>query len=343
MKRYNGLYQAMYDMTNIREAHKHAKKGKLHYREVGMIDADPEKYMSEIKRLLELKIFQNSPYTLFQKLDRSSNKIRIIHKLPYFPDRIIHHCIVQILEPIWMKTLIKDTYSSLKGRGIHAGVKRLKVAIKDVENTRYCLKMDVKQFYPSIDHEILMSVIESKIKDRDVLWLLRVIVDSHAPGVPIGNYLSQFFGNIFLSGLDHMAKEVLGCKYYFRYCDDIVILGPDKEWLHQIRKDIQRFLQDRLKLELKGNYQIFPVDSRGIDFLGYRFFHGYTLLRKSIANRFKQKMMVIHNKWETMPDTQIVNSVMSYKGWMCHANCKRLSEKYIDWNIFNKVTQKEVI
>lgn len=339
MKRYNGLYKKICDIDNIIKSHANAKKGKRHYREVKMIDADPEKYLLEIKNMLESKTFQNSSYTFFQKFDRSSNKIRIIHKLPYFPDRIIHHCIVQVLEPIWMKTLIKDTYASLKGRGIHAGVKRVKNALKDVENTRYCLKMDVRQFYPSIDHEILLKIIESKIKDADVLWLLKIIINSHSPGVPIGNYLSQFFGNIFLCKLDHMVKEELRCKYYFRYCDDIVIFGKDKTRLHQIRKNIQSFLQN-MKLELKKNYQVFPVDSRGVDFLGYRFFHGYTLLRKSIVNRFKSQMMNIQNNWKIMSETKVINSIMSYYGWMSHANCKRLSTKYIDWNIFNK--RKEV-
>jgi len=144
MKRYNNLYSKIYDMENIKLAHKNAKKGKSHYSEVKMVDADPDKYFKEIQEMLKNKTFKNSEYKMFNKTDKG--KVREIFKLPYFPDRIIHHCIMNILEPIWMKTLIADTYSSLKNRGIHKGVKRVKAALKDRKNTQYCLKMSI---YPN--------------------------------------------------------------------------------------------------------------------------------------------------------------------------------------------------
>jgi retron-type reverse transcriptase len=187
MKRYGNLYSKIYDMENIALAHENAKKGKLHYSEVKMVEANSEKYFKEIHNMLKNKTFHNSKYEVFIKNDKG--KEREIFKLPYFPDRIIHHCIMNVLEPIWMKTLISDTYSSLKGRGIHKGVKRVKSALKDRENTKYCLKMDVKKFYPSINHDILKQIIRRKIKDKNLLWLLDEIIDS-AKGVPIGNYLS---------------------------------------------------------------------------------------------------------------------------------------------------------
>ena len=278
MKRYNNLYQKIYDLENIKLAHKNAKKGKNHYSEVKKIDIDPDKYFNEIHQILKSKTFKNSEYKTFIKAD--SGKKREIFKLPYFPDRIIQHCIMNILEPIWMKTLITDTYSSLKGRGIHKGVKRIKKALKDRENTKYCLKMDVKKFYPSIDHKILKQIIRRKIKDKDLLWLLDEIIDS-AKGVPIGNYLSQYFGNLYLSGLDHWIKEQKQCKYTFRYCDDICILHADKKLLSKLRQEISDYLKTKLNLTLKENWQIFPVSIRGIDFLGYRFFHDYTLLNRN--------------------------------------------------------------
>ena len=327
MKRYNNLYPKIYDIENIRLAHKNAKKGKLHYSEVKMVEANQEKYFMKIHDMLKNKTFHNSEYEVFTKM--CGNKEREIFKLPYFPDRIIHHCIMNILEPIWMKTLIADTYSSLKNRGIHKGVKRIKKALKDKENTKYCLKMDVRKFYPSIDHAILKQIIRKKTKDKDLLWLLDGIIDS-ADGVPIGNYLSQYFGNLYLSGLDHWLKEQKGCKYYHRYCDDLVILNSDKNHLSQLRKEISDYLETTLSLKLKDNWQVFPVDKRGIDFLGYRFFHDYTLLRKSTAIRFKRRIKQIKKKHNSLTPINILSGIMSYWGWMKHANCYRLQNKHID-------------
>ena len=157
-----------------------------------------------IHDMLKNLTFKNSPYQVFLK-KTESGKIREIYKLPYFPDRIIHHCIMQIMEPIWFPTLIRDTYSSIKGRGIHDGVNRVKKALRDETGTRYCFKMDIKKFYPSVDHNVLKRVIRKKIKDRDLLWLLDEIIDS-TKGLPIGNYLSQYFGNLYLSELYHWVK-----------------------------------------------------------------------------------------------------------------------------------------
>ena len=330
MKRYGNLYAKIWDMQNIREAHHNAQRGKQHYREVQMVNADEEKYLAQIQAMLRDKTFRNSEYEIFTKIE--GGKKREIYKLPYFPDRIIHHCIMQVLEPIWMRVFISDTYAALKRRGIHKGVKRVKLALRDIENTRYCLKFDVRKFYPSIDHGILKTLLRRAIKDPDVLRLLDEIISS-ANGIPIGNYLSQYFGNLYLAYFDHWMKEDKRCRYYFRYCDDIVILHGDKEFLHRLFADVQRYLYDLLKLSIKSNYQVFPVGKRGIDFLGYRFFHDYTLLRKSIARRFKAKALYIKRAYCNMPPSQIVNGLMSYWGWMKHGNCLNLAKRYIDQDV----------
>lgn len=330
MKRYNNLYEKIWNMDNIREAHKNAQRGKKYYQEVKMVNADPEKYLSQIQATIRDKTFRNSKYEIFTKID--SGKEREIYKLPYFPDRIIHHCVMQVLEPIWMKTFIADTYAALKDRGIHKGVKRIKEALRDEDGTKYCLKFDIKKFYPSIDHDILKVIIRRKIKDADVLWLLDEVIDS-ADGVPIGNYLSQYFGNLYLTYFDHWIKETKYCRYYFRYCDDIVILDNSKECLHELFTEIQEYLSSNLKLSIKGNYQVFPVDKRGIDFLGYRFFHGYTLLRKSIAKRFKDKVLRIVRNHKMLDVDQVVNGIMSYWGWIKYGNCLNLVKKYMNDDI----------
>lgn len=331
MKRFGYLYEKIYDMENLKLAHKKARRGKTHYKEVQMVDADTEKYLTDIHNILKDKTFKNSEYVIMEK-KTDNGKVRKIFKLPYYPDRIIHHAIMQIIEPLWLSTFIRDTYSAIPGRGIHDGIKRIKKALRDKENTKYCLKIDVKKFYPSVDNEILKQIIRKKIKDNDLLWLLDEIIDS-TKGIPIGNYLSQYFGNLYLSGLDHYLKENLNCKYSFRYCDDIVILNLCKDFLHKLKNTIIKYLAG-LKLQLKDNWQVFPVAARGIDFLGYRFFHGYTLLRKSIKIKFVNKIVTINMNWERLRHTEIVNSVMSYCGWFKYANCKNLACKYLDDNLF---------
>lgn len=333
MKRYGNLYEKIYDLDNIRLAHLNARRGKRHYDEVKTVDANLEFYLQKIQDMLRDKTFQNGKYHIFKR--NFDGKEREIFKLPYFPDRIIHHCIMQILEPIWRKTLVRDTYSSIKGRGLHDGVKRMKAALQDREGTRYCLKLDVKKFYPSVDHTVLKQTVRRKIKCQDTLWLLDEIIDSTS-GIPIGNYLSQYFGNIYLSGLDHLIKERFQVKHYFRYCDDIVILSGTKEELHNILQAIRDYCKT-LVLSVKENHQIFPTDTRGIDFLGYRFFHDFTLLRKSIAMSFKKKISLIRKRWSTMAKSKVVNGVMSYYGWIKHGDCKRLFAKYVDAGIRKRI------
>ncbi len=329
-------------MNNICEAHRNAKKGKSHYREVKQVDANPERYFKCIYYMLKNKSFHNSRYRIFNHFD--GGKMRKIYKLPYFPDRIIHHCIMQIVEPIWIKTLIPNTFACIKGRGIHRGVGKIKIALRNKEETKYCLKCDVKKFYPSVNHDILKSILRKKIKDFDLLWLLDGIIDS-APGIPIGNYLSQHLGNLYLSEIDHRMKEIAKCKYYFRYCDDIVILHHDKKYLHEVKNQLIEWLAE-LKLILKENWQIFPVDSRSIDFLGYRFFHDYTLLRKSTLVMFKRKMNKIKKKYQMMKPISVLSIVMGYYGWLKHANCLNLTRKYINCDIqhiIHKICQQNKI
>jgi hypothetical protein len=324
MKRYGNLYPKIYDMDNLIAAHQNARKGKTFYNEVKMVDGDPEKYLGQIQEMLKAKSYRTSKYTVFTKIDKK--KEREIFALPYYPDRIIQWAIVQILEPIWMNTLISDTFSSLKGRGIHQALLKLQKDLQNRKETKYCLKLDVKKFYPSVDHAILKTIIQRKIKDLDVLALLENVIDS-ADGVPIGNYLSQYFGNLYLSAFDHWVKETNGIRFYFRYCDDIVIFGPDKSSLRGLLDKIREFFGTHLKLRVKENWQVFPTFIRGVDFLGYRCFGHFTLLRKSTAINMKRKLVKMTRFVDlTRHD---LNVISSYHGWLLWCDGNRLSNKYI--------------
>ncbi len=334
MKRHGNLYPMICNPDNVAIAHHNARKGKAHYREVMVVDRDPGKYLGRIQRMLESETFVNSEYSVFLKRGK---KDRVISRLPYYPDRIVHHCVVQIMEPIWMRMFIRDTFATIKGRGIHDGAKRIKRFLRDKDGTKYCLKMDVRKFYPSIDHDCLKRVLHGHIKCSQTLRLMDTVIDS-APGVPIGNYLSQYFANIYLCGLDHWVKEDLRVRYYARYCDDMVIMGPDKTCLHDMHRRVADYLHDRLRLEIKGDWQIFPTRTRGIDFLGYRFFGDRTLVRKRIVQDFRARLRTIKKQWRYMPAPAVINSVMSYYGWLKHADARGLWASAIDNEIRRIVT-----
>lgn len=240
---------------------------------------------------------------------------------------------MNIMEPIWTKIFTRDTYSCIKGRGIHALVKKLQSDLrKDPNGTMYCAKMDIRKFYPSINHEILKSIVKKKIKDKSLLKLLFEIIDS-ADGVPIGNYLSQFFANLYMAYFDHWVKEELKVKYYYRYADDIVLLSDDKNQLRSWVLAIKVYLTNVLELKLKDNYQIYPVESRGIDFVGYVCYHDHTLLRKSIKLKLLGLVRAYSNNLISKQKLQL--KMASYFGWLKYCDSKNLLKKiYRETNIW---------
>lgn len=314
MKRIGNIYQQICSMDNLTLAAEKAAKGKAKQPDVIAHLANSGADLQQLREMLVNKTYRTSAYTTFRIFEP---KERIIYRLPFFPDRILHHAVMNVLEPVFVAMFTADTYSCIKGKGIHAAVRKLKKVLKDVQGTTYCLKLDIRKYYPSIDHDVLKALLRRKIKDRDLLWLLDEIIDS-ASGLPIGNYLSQYFANVYLTGFDHWLKQEKKVKYYFRYADDIVILAPTKAELHALLADIRQYLST-LKLEVKSNYQVFPVADRGIDFLGYKFYHTHILLRKSIKQNFARKLAKGCN----------AATLASYRGWAKHCNSHNLIKKLI--------------
>lgn len=323
MKRHNHIYEQMCSMENIRQAELNARKKKKNQYGVRLFDRDKEANLLKLHKMLVSKTYRTSAYRIFKVYDP---KEREVYALPYFPDRIAHHAAMIPLEKILNAMFTADTYSCIKGKGVHAANDALKAALKDEEGTKYCLKIDVKKFYPSINHDILKGMWLRKLKDWDMLNFIFEIIDS-APGVPIGNLCSQAFANLYLTPFDHWIKEKMKVVNYFRYMDDIVILSSDKKYLHWLLAEIREYWQRELKLTIKENYQVFLVSSRGIDFVGYKNFHHYTLARKRIKKGFIR--MMAHNRNQA--------SIASYCGWFKHGNCIHLQKKYLHGNKTNKI------
>ncbi|GAE14584.1 retron-type RNA-directed DNA polymerase [Bacteroides pyogenes JCM 6292] len=324
MKRIGNIFNEVISLENLRLADERARKGKLKSYGVRVHDKNREANLLALHEILKNGTFKTSKYHIFTIYEP---KERLIYRLPYYPDRILHHAIMNVLEPVWVSVFNKNTYSCIKNRGIHKCAKDVKQALKqDPDGTRYCLKIDVRKFYPSIDHELLKGVVRRKIKDGRLLALLDEIIDS-VDGVPIGNYLSQYFANLFLAYFDHWLKEKKRVKYYWRYADDIVILSPNKDFLHGLLHEIRVYLRDNLNLAVKRNYQVFPVEARGIDFLGYVFYHSHTLLRKSIKQKLCRRVAKL-NKRKIVPTKETYKQqICSWWGWCKHCDSINLVNK----------------
>lgn len=322
MKRIGNLYTKIYDLDNLYLAYSKAKTGKSKSKGVIQFESDLDNNILRIQKELIEQTYITSEYNVFTIRDP---KERTIYSLP-FRDRVVQHAIMNIIESLWTSVFISHSYSSIKGKGIHGAWKHIRRDLKNRKQTQYCLKMDITKFYPSIDHHIMKQIIRKKIKDMKLLALLDGIIDS-APGMPIGNYLSQFLANLYLSYFDHWLKEVKRVKYYYRYADDLIILGDSKQDLHLLRIDIQTYLSENLKLKLKSNYQVFPIVSRGIDFIGYVFFHTHTMLRKRIKKNFCRCVAKLNRKVLTAKDYRI--KICSWLGWCKYCNSKNLIKTII--------------
>jgi RNA-directed DNA polymerase len=300
-------------MDNLVLAERKARRGKRHQYGVKLFDRNKEANLLALHRMLMDGTYRTSAYKTFIIKDP---KEREVFKLPYFPDRIAHHAYMNKLEDMFVRNFTADTYSCIKGRGIYLATNKLKKALRDIPGTTHYLQMDIRKFYQNIDHGEMKKMLLRKIKDRRVIRFQEEIIDS-APGLPIGNLLSQYWANYYLSGLDHLIKEKLGVERYFRYADDMVILHHDKKYLHRIAHEIRHHLEQELKLKLK-RWRIAPVHT-GLNFLGYIFRHQYIKLRKRTKRNLIRTVRYNPNR----------QSLASYNGWLSFGNCNTLRRKYL--------------
>jgi len=326
VKRVGNLYEKICDTGNIKQAILSSSRGKRDQKRVKHILNNIDVYAERVRRLLITQSYVPSPYAVKTVRDGAAQKERTIHKPRYYPDQIIHWALMLQLQPVIMRSMYAYSCGSVPKRGTSLGQKMLRRWLDtDYKGTKYCLKMDISKFYPSVDNEILKQMFRRKLKDRDCLWLIDAIIDS-AQGLPIGNYTSQWFANFYLEGLDHFIKQELGIKYYIRYVDDLVLLGPNKKRLHAARRAIADYLQG-IGLQLKGNWQVFRIDDRGIDFLGLRFFRDHTILRKRNALRIRRRMRKIARKGYL--SYRDACAVISYWGWIKRSDSYGFYHKYV--------------
>ena len=323
MKRYGNLFDGLCSFENLLKASKKAQKGKRFKSSTGNFNLKLEDELLSIQQELLTQTYQMGNYKRFYIYDP---KKRLISAAPY-RDRVVQHALCNIIEPIFDKLFIFDTYACRKNKGSHQAVARFK---RFCRSNNYVLKCDIKNYFASINHGILYQLILRKIKDTKVLWLIKRIIDStSSPGVPIGNLTSQIFANLYLNELDCFIKGTLKCKCYVRYMDDMAIFGKDKVELSRIKLAIRDYLV-KLKLKLHENKsQIYKT--RKVNFLGYRVFPTHCLIMNQNLVRLKRRMEKYLKlcKDGVIEKAKIINSLQSWLGYAVHADSYKLRMQII--------------
>lgn len=330
MKRIGHLYEKIISVENLRLADEKARRGKLRSYGVRCHDKNREANIQMLHEALRTKTYKTSKYDVFMIHEP---KEREIYRLPYYPDRIVHHAIMNVLEPIWVSVFTHNTFSCVKGRGIEGCARHAGKMIKRYKGKPlYCLKIDIRKCYPSMSHEVLKRLVRKKLKDRNLLWLLDEIIDS-APGLPIGNYLSQYLANLNFAYFMHWVNETLklDCE---EYADDFVFYSDSKKRLHEAFPKIRKYIEEELRLTIKDNWQIFPVamnrydkHGRAIDYVGYKFYRKQKLIRKSTKKNLCRMVSRLNKR--SLSAREYKQCICPWLGWAKHSNSKHLLQTII--------------
>lgn len=352
MKRISNLWDQVVSFDNLLLAYKKARKGKSSRKEVAWFDLELEKELLRIQGTLGKKRWQPGKYRSFTIYER---KPRQISAAP-FRDRVVHHALMNVVEPLLDKRFIFDTHACRQGHGVHLAVSRYQQWAK---THTYALKLDVSRYFPSIDRAILKQQLVNRIKDKDVIWLFHLIIDQ-APiyasehlayfegddlltplerqrGLPIGNLTSQFLANLYLDDLDHFIKEKLGVRCYLRYVDDMILLSRSKQQLHEWREAIDEKLAEFRLLIHPRKANIFQT-RLGVDVLGYQVFPDYRKLRNDNGCRFVRRLRGFAEAYKVgqMNWKDFNPSVQSWIGHAQQADTFNLRQTIFDSTVFSR-------
>lgn len=354
MKRVGALWPEVICFANLYQGYCKARKGKRDRPQVASFSLNLETELFALQQSLIEGTYLPGDYRQFMIRDR---KPRVISAAP-FRDRVVHHALMNVLEPLLDRSFIFDTYACRNGKGGHAAVDRYQ---RFAQKYRYVLKLDIRRYFPSIDHQILKSQLQAKIKDKKVLHLLDLIIDGSPPvksepcyfpgdglfslqgrrhGIPIGNLTSQIFANLYLNGFDHWVKEALRVKGYIRYVDDMIFLSNNKAELWAWRDAIDEQLSS-LRLQLHPTkVHVFSTDEK-VDVLGYKVSRTRRWLRNDNGFRFARKMRAMAEAYGEgrMPFDDITASIHSWIGHAMHGETEGLRRAMFSSIIFHQREQ----
>lgn len=318
-KRVNNIFHQKLKFKYMLEAYERAADGKHNNKEVILYKMDLANNITTTLKELLKNNYKVQKYNTFKIYEP---KERIIQALP-FKDRVVQQWYVEeFIKPIYVPKFINDTYACIEERGVHSAVKKFQKYMHNkskITNEFYILKCDISKFFYSIDKDKLFEIIQKSIKDKEVLNLTKIMIysDIEKVGIPIGNYTSQYFANIYLNELDHFIKEKLKIKHYVRYMDDFVLILDTKEECKIIKKSIEEFLEQNLYLKLNKKTNYFKA-KQGVNFCGYKLFNDYILLKKQNKNKTYKKVK-IWNKLYKNNKLDIMEAATRLKSWIGHA------------------------
>lgn len=300
------MFAQVYDYQNLYDAYLKARRQKRYRSEVLKFSYSLEENLIQIQNELIWKTYNVGPYRPFIVFEP---KKRQIVALP-FKDRVVQHALNNVIEPVFDRRMIYDSYACRRGKGTHKAAKRLGYFLGKPE-INYYLKADIHSYFASINHTILKELIRRQIEDPDVLWLIDTIIDSSGIGLPIGNLTSQLFANVYLHELDHFLKHELSIRFYLRYMDDFIVLHESKRYLRGLLDAIEEFLATKLALRLNPKTKI-DSSKNGIDFVGYRVWHSNKLVRRQSIERMKKRVRA----WKRgeMTNDRLIKSMSSWTG-----------------------------
>lgn len=319
-------FEEIFDFENLLNAAYQCRKGKTKTNSTLVFFDNLEENIIQIQNELIWGMYEMSPYRHFYVFEP---KRRLI-AAPHFRDRVVHRAIHNVIEPLFDVRYIHDSYACRTNKGTHKGASRAQSFIGRVENKHgraYALKADIKHYFSSVDHYILKSILDAKLKCARTKSLLFYVIDNSPSdaigvGIPLGNLTSQLFANVYLNELDHYVKHTLKVKNYIRYMDDFTIIHHDKAQLHQWRQDIESFLWRNLRLKTNSKTQVFPISKhkgRSLDFLGYRIYSTHRLLRKSSVKRIKSKLKT-YRKQFARGEIELSDINQNIQSWLGHAS-----------------------
>ncbi|MEG0913713.1 MAG: RNA-directed DNA polymerase [Oscillospiraceae bacterium] len=332
-KRVGFLYEKMIDKALIRAAIISGARYKHKRYDVARVLKKIDIYVDKTYQLIANECFVPSVPREKTRYDPSSRKTRLIQVVPFWPDGVIHQMMVMVLQPVFMRGMYHWSCASIPGRGGSRAQGFVAHALKnDVKGTKYCCKLDVHHFYTSIDHKRLIGALERKVKDKRMVKLTNDVITSSGAGLAIGFFINQWLANYFLEPIDGFIRTLPGVKYSVRYMDDIVLLGPNKKQLHRARVQIAAFLSQKLGLAVKGDWQVFPIKSRPLDYVGYRFSRTHKTLRKRTFLRFTRQSRRAMKRFNSAKPIhpKMAAGLLSRLGLLKHCNSLGVRQKYID-------------
>ena len=330
-KSIKNVFDSKLNYIKLYEAHLRASNHKRKRKDVILFEMDLETNLMNLCRSIKNKTYHRGEYNEFIVHEP---KVRVIQSLPYV-DRIVHQWYVEeFIIPYIANKFIKDTYACIKGRGTHKAVDNLEYYMRIMKRKYkhyYILKCDVKKYFYTIDKDILFSILTRHISDKKLLEFTKLLVydNSSSKGIPIGNYTSQYFANIYLNELDHYVKEVLRIKYYIRYMDDFILLVPTKAEAKKYKKLITVFLSEKLDLELNKKSKYYP-NELGVDFCGYRVYETHRLIRKRSKTKVKKLIKKANHDYHNncLNYQKVLMCYNSLKAHVSHASSYNLVKKY---------------